>query len=141
VVVSSPSSTSKTALRVLLIEDNRDAAQALGMALRLLGYQVSLAFSGAEGLEKARDSLPDVIICDIGLPGLDGYQIARAVRGDRSLAATTLVALTGYVAPEDVRQATEAGFDHHLRKPLSVERLQQILEQLPPRAAWPRLPS
>jgi two-component system CheB/CheR fusion protein len=104
------------------------------MALRLLGHEVALAFTGAEGLEEARASSPDVIVCDIGLPGLDGYQVARAVRSDRSLAATTLVALTGHVSPEDVRRAMEAGFDLHLRKPLSVEHLRRILEQLPARS-------
>jgi two-component system CheB/CheR fusion protein len=104
------------------------------MALRLMGHEVALAFTGADGIAKARELSPDVIVCDIGLPGLDGYQVAKAVRGEASLAVTTLVALTGYVAPEDVARATEAGFDLHLRKPLSIEQLQRVLEQLPPRA-------
>jgi two-component system CheB/CheR fusion protein len=132
--VASTTKEAKNGRHVLLIEDNRDAARALDMALRLLGYEVSLACTGAEGLAKAREILPDIIVCDIGLPGLDGYQVARAVRGDDSLTETALVALTGYVAAENIRQATDAGFDLHLQKPLSIEDLQWVLAQFPPRA-------
>lgn len=125
----------KIARHVLLIEDHRDTARALNMALRLLGHEVSHASNGTEGLAQARELLPDVIVCDIGLPGLDGYQVARAVRSDALLAETALVTLTGYVAAENVRRATEAGFDLHLQKPLSIEDLQWVLEQFPPRAS------
>lgn len=125
---------SKIVRRVLLIEDNRDTARALSIALRILGHEVTLAFTGPEGLAKARELFHDIILCDIDLPGLDGYQIARSVRGDSSLAMTALVAVTGYVASENVRQATEAGFDLHMQKPLSIEDLQWVLEQFPLRA-------
>lgn len=118
--------------RILVIEDNLDSAHAMGMVLRIQGHDVTLAFTGAEGLEKARELRPEVILCDIGLPGLDGYEIARAVRCDESIATTFLVALTGYASPQDVRQATEAGFDVHLAKPLSFDRLGRIFDELPP---------
>jgi two-component system CheB/CheR fusion protein len=132
--VGSPTKDLRNSRHVLLIEDNRDAARALDLALRLLGHEVSLASTGTEGLAKARELLPDIIVCDIGLPGLDGYQVARAVRDDVSLTETALVALTGYVAAENVRLATDAGFDLHLQKPLSIEDLQWVLAQFPSRA-------
>jgi two-component system CheB/CheR fusion protein len=120
--------------RILVIEDNRDAAKALGMVLRIQGHDVTLAYDGAEGLEKVHELHPDVVLCDIGLPGLDGYEVARSVRGDPSLASTYLVALSGYASREDGHRATEAGFDVHLAKPLSIDRLAGIFRGLPSRA-------
>jgi len=88
-----------------------------------------VAYSGDEGLEKIRAHRPDVILCDIGLPGMDGHEVARAIRADATLSATTLVALTGYAAPEDLAKSHEAGFDYHLAKPPSIEAIEQVLAQ------------
>ena len=118
------------ARRVLVIEDNVDSADAMGMVLQVQGHEVALAYTGTEGLEKARELRPEVILCDIGLPGMTGYGIARAVRNDESIAATFLVALTGYAAPQDIRRSKEAGFDAHLAKPLSFELYRRILDEL-----------
>ena len=115
--------------RVLIIEDNRDAADSLCEVLDLFNHSAMVAYSGDEGLEKARAHRPDVVLCDIGLPGMDGHEVARAIRADASLSATTLVALTGYAAPEDLARSHEAGFDYHLAKPPSIEAIEQVLAQ------------
>jgi CheY-like chemotaxis protein len=115
------------ARRVLVIEDNTDSAETLRELLDLAGHEVEVARDGAEGLAKARALLPDVILCDIGLPVMDGYQVARAIRALPSLAGTTLVALTGYALPEDQRLAAEAGFAHHLAKPAPFAEIERVL--------------
>jgi signal transduction histidine kinase/CheY-like chemotaxis protein len=110
--------------RVLVIEDNRDAAATLREALQLEGMAVTVAHDGQAGVAVARQTRPDVVICDIGLPGtLDGYGVARAIREDPALARTPLVALTGYARAEDRDRAREAGFDVHFGKPTVVEDL------------------
>ena len=113
--------------RVLVIEDNLDAAESLREVLELAGHAVEVALSGAEGIEKARAFRPDVVLCDIGLPGMNGYEVARAMRADPALRGVTLVALTGYAAPEDMAKTREAGFDLHLAKPPSAEKLEEAL--------------
>ncbi len=108
--------------RVLVVEDNVDAAETLREALELEGMSVTVAGDGAEGLAAARRIRPDVVICDIGLPGdLDGYDVARAIRADPTLRGTPLVALTGYAGPDDRARAREAGFDRHLGKPSAID--------------------
>jgi two-component system CheB/CheR fusion protein len=113
--------------RVLVIEDNIDAAESLRMLLELRGHTVAVARSGPEGVAEARTFAPDLILCDIGLPGMDGYAVARTLRADPQLQATRIVALSGYAAPEDVAKGREAGFDAHLAKPPSLETLEAVL--------------
>jgi PAS domain S-box-containing protein len=115
--------------RVLVIEDNRDAADSLCEVLDLLNHSSMVAYSGDEGLEKVRAHRPHVVLCDIGLPGMDGHEVARAIRADARLSATTLVALTGYAAAEDLARSREAGFDYHLAKPPSIEAIERVLAQ------------
>jgi PAS domain S-box-containing protein len=117
------------ASRVLVIEDNVDAADSLREALEFGGRTVEVAHSGAEGIEKARAFRPDVVLCDIGLPGMDGYAVARVMRGDPELRRVSLVALTGYALPEDVAKARAAGFDGHLAKPPTIEKLERVLSE------------
>jgi two-component system CheB/CheR fusion protein len=113
---------------VLVIEDNADAAETLREALELEGLSVTLATDGAIGMAEARRTSPDLVICDIGLPGdLDGYGVARAMRADPVLQDTPLIALTGYAGPEDRARAKEAGFDRHLSKPSSIEELMHVI--------------
>ncbi len=110
--------------QVLVVEDNADAAETLREALHLEGLAVTVANDGAAGLAAARQIRPDLVICDIGLPGgLDGYGVARAIRADPALCHTPLVALTGYAGPEDQARAREAGFDRHLGKPAGIDEL------------------
>jgi CheY-like chemotaxis protein len=115
-------------LRVLLIEDNPDAAESLRLLLALYGHEVAVAHTGQAGLDLARAFRPDVVVCDLGLPGgMDGYAVARALRADPELAGVTAVALSGYGQEEDRRRARQAGFDHHLTKPAPPEELQRLL--------------
>jgi signal transduction histidine kinase/HAMP domain-containing protein len=117
----------RTRRRVLVVEDNVDAAESLAEALALGGHEVVVAFRGGEGIEKARAWRPDVLVCDIGLPDMEGHEVARAIRGDPALNSVFLVALSGYALPDDVRKASEAGFDEHLAKPPNLARLKDLL--------------
>jgi PAS domain S-box-containing protein len=108
---------------VLIIEDNVDAGQSLADILRLKGHRTSLARDGRSGIELARELRPDVVVCDIGLPDLDGYEVARALRGDDSLRSVRLIALSGYAQAEDLQRAREAGFDVHIAKPADIDKL------------------
>jgi PAS domain S-box-containing protein len=112
---------------VLVIEDNRDAAESLRLLLELLGHRVDVAHAGSEGLEMARALGPELILCDIGLPEMDGYAVARTLREDPRLQPSTLVAISGYAAPEDIAKSREAGFDAHLAKPVELTKLEGLL--------------
>jgi len=112
---------------VLVIEDNIDAADALRDVLELEGHAVDVAHDGAEGIWVARQQRPEIVLCDLGLPGLSGYDVARELASDEVLRGTTLVALSGYAAPDDVARARAAGFGHHLAKPVDLERLRAVL--------------
>jgi signal transduction histidine kinase/CheY-like chemotaxis protein/CHASE3 domain sensor protein len=116
--------------RVLIIEDNVDAALSLREALELDGYEVAIAHSGPEGVERAAEFAPEVVLCDIGLPGLDGYQVARRLRSEAGTRSVVLIALSGYGSPADKEQARLAGFDLHLAKPLKVPTFAQVVEEL-----------
>jgi CheY-like chemotaxis protein len=118
-------------IRVLVVEDNRDSAQSLRDVLELSGYSVAVAFSGTAGVETARQFRPDVVLCDIGLPGLDGYGVAMALRQDPMTAAARLIAVSGYGQEEDQRRSREAGFDRHLTKPVDFPALWQLLDHPP----------
>jgi PAS domain S-box-containing protein len=126
--------------RVLVVDDNVDAATSLCDTLGLMGHTVEVAFEGTEALRKARAFRPEVILCDIGLPGMDGFQVARALRADPGLAGVALVALTGYASPDDVAQALASGFDLHMPKPpdlAALERAVGALGHRPPRRTAP----
>lgn len=118
-------------LKVLVIEDNDDAADMLAMLLELYGHTVQVGRDGSQGLAKAKTMKPDLILCDIGLPGeLDGYAVARALRGDPDTATSFVVALTGYGQEDDRQRARAAGFDVHATKPLDADRLLEIIESV-----------
>jgi CheY-like chemotaxis protein len=114
---------------ILIIEDNADAREALRILLELDGHLVEAAGEGAEGLQIAQAKDPDIALVDIGLPGLDGFEIARRLRASGSR-RPVLVALTGYGQPEDRRRATEAGFDSLLVKPVDPSTLSALLATL-----------
>ena len=118
--------------RILVIEDNLDVAESLQMMLQLSGHEVMVAHTGVDGLQVAQQLRPDVILCDIGLPGgMDGYAVARSLRETAEPSAATLIALSGYGQEEDQRRAKEAGFDRHLTKPVDPVVLTQLVDSLP----------
>jgi two-component system CheB/CheR fusion protein len=125
-----PVDSSRRIRRVLIIEDQADAAQSLREALELCGHEVQVTDNGPAGLSRAREFRPEVVLCDIGLPGMDGYQVARVFRADESLKDMFLVALSGYALPEDLQRAAEAGFDRHLAKPPRLDQLEELLSSL-----------
>jgi PAS domain S-box-containing protein len=114
---------------VLLVEDNPDAAESLAEVLRLDGHRVEIAADGRSGVELARRLVPDVILCDVGLPDLFGYDVARALRAEPALAGTLLVAVSGYAQRQDRERAREAGFDVHLPKPPPLDALSALIAQ------------
>jgi two-component system CheB/CheR fusion protein len=99
--------------------------------LEFAGHDVQVAYDANQGLERARDYNPEVVLCDIGLPGMDGYDFARTFRAEDALSGSILVALTGYAMPEDLQRATKAGFDRHLAKPASFEKIDELMRSLP----------
>ncbi len=115
-------------LKILLIDDSHDTADSMRRLFELMGgYDVTVAYAGAAGVELARGSRPDVIVCDLNLPDGDGFEVARAVRNDPALAATRLVAMSGYSGDEDRQRCREAGFDLALTKPVDPTELIQLL--------------
>jgi CheY-like chemotaxis protein len=116
--------------RVLVVEDNADTADALTMLLELLGHRVRAAHDGMAALDAAHANVPDVMLVDIGLPGMDGYEVARRVRRDPDLRQVVLVALTGYGQEEVKQQAMAAGFDYHLVKPVNPDALHGLVARL-----------
>jgi len=112
--------------RVLVVEDSRDTADTLAEILHMHGHEVDVVTDGPTALEKFRSSPPDVVLCDIGLPGMDGYEVARAMRAMAK--GVKLVALSGYAHPDDVKRAKEAGFDAHVAKPPDPAEIARLLE-------------
>lgn len=116
---------------VLIVDDNVDAAESITLMLRLNGHRVDVAHDGFAAVEIATRQRPDVILLDIGLPGRDGYEVARLLRADEGLAQTKIVALTGYGQREDQRRARDAGMDLHLTKPVDPLMLERVLHAAP----------
>ena len=121
-----------TTRRILIVDDNRDAADSLGMLLELSGHEVHTAYDGASGLEAMRAHRPAVALVDIGMPGMDGYAVASEARSDPELGCVKLVALTGWGSQEDRRRSKDAGFDHHLVKPVDTTVLESLISELAP---------
>jgi PAS domain S-box-containing protein len=118
--------------RVLVVDDNVDAAESIAMILRLSGYDVRCTHDGMTALDAARSYHPHVVVLDIGLPGISGYEVARRLRLDPEFEETPLVAVTGYGQEVDRRRSERAGIDYHLTKPVDPNALQQLLAQPPP---------
>lgn len=114
-------------LRVLVVDDNKDTVESLSMLLTASGHDVRLAYDGPAAVQAAIDYLPDVVLLDIGLPGLNGYEVAKLIREHPTLKNVALVAMTGYGQESDRQSSFQAGFNHHLVKPTYLAQLQQIL--------------
>jgi CheY-like chemotaxis protein len=117
--------------RILLADDNRDALDSLATLLQCDGHEVHTAADGAEALAVAAGCHPDVVLLDIGMPKLDGYEVARRIRAEPWGKGTILIALTGWGQDEDRRRSREVGFDSHLVKPLDPQALATLLARLP----------
>jgi CheY-like chemotaxis protein len=137
--------------RVLVVDDCKDSAESLAILLRLWGHQVWMAHDGAGALDLARRHLPEMVILDIGMPGMTGYELAQNLRALEGGAQFFLVAVTGYGRAEDRQRSREAGIDCHFLKPCSPDGLRRLLAQtrdeflasvatVPPSAASPPLP-
>jgi signal transduction histidine kinase len=117
-------------VRVLVVDDNVDAADALAMQLEHSGHYTRTAYTGAAALQAAEEFDPEVVLCDIGMPGMDGHAVATRLRADRRHGSTVLVALTGWGSEEDRRRTRRTGFDFHLVKPVSGQAVDEILSRL-----------
>jgi len=122
------------AVKVLVADDNRDAAESLGMLLSMAGYSVLVAHSGAEALTLALRERPDVLILDIGMPELSGYDVARGVRQQEWGKQTLLLAISGWDQRQDREASAAAGFDVHLSKPAKPERVEELLAEFSARS-------
>ncbi|MBV8074888.1 MAG: PAS domain S-box protein [Planctomycetaceae bacterium] len=112
--------------RVLVVDDNVDSALGLSRLLKLLGHEVQVAHDGPAALEEARAHRPEVVLLDLGLPGMDGYEVAQRLRAEECCKDALIIAVSGYGRPEDLRHSKEAGFDHHLVKPVDYEVLMTL---------------
>jgi PAS domain S-box-containing protein len=112
--------------RVLVVDDNADTAEGIERFLKLLGSDVRVARDGAEAIAVARDQRPQIVLLDIGLPGMDGYEVARALRAEEFGKSALIIAVSGYGQPEDLRRSQDAGFDHHLVKPVDYDALTSL---------------
>jgi CheY-like chemotaxis protein len=114
-------------LRILVVDDNSDSGETMALLLRLSGHDVRSADSGPVAIESARQFLPEVVLMDIGMPGMDGYTTARHLRNEMVGHQPLLIALTGYTQDDHLKRAREAGFDHHLAKPVEIDALTKLL--------------
>jgi CheY-like chemotaxis protein len=117
------------ALRVMVVDDNVDAAQMLAALLEVQGHAVCVEYDAKGALERARRERPDVLLLDIGLPDMDGYELARSLRAQPESVDATLVALTGYGQSQDRKEAEQAGFDHYLVKPADMDQVNEVLAE------------
>ena len=114
-------------MRALIVDDNVDAAASLGLLLDLGGHTTYIVHNGPEALKVVAEFKPDVVLLDVGMPGMDGYEVARALRSMPDLGRPVLVAVTGWGGPEDRLKSKNAGFDEHLTKPVDLTRLAELL--------------
>jgi PAS domain S-box-containing protein len=124
---AAPATAAARSRRVLVADDNRDGAEIMALLLQQYGYDVSVAHSGTEALSVAAQAAPDIAILDIGMPGMSGYEVARRIRAEPWGKPMMLIALTGWGQEEDKKKAFEAGFDHHLIKPIDPDALEALM--------------
>jgi CheY-like chemotaxis protein len=117
--------------RILVVDDNRDSAESLARLLQMFNHEAQTAYDGPSALQAVDSFHPDVIVLDIGMPGMDGYEVARRLRLQPRPARLLIIALTGYGTDADRQRCYEAGIDHHLTKPARLEALQALLAERP----------
>lgn len=116
-------------LRVLVVDDDPDITEAMGDLIGLLGHEAAIANDGGAAVDVARRFAPELVLCDLSLPGLDGFGVARALRADPATASSVLVALTGFAHDDVSADLRRAGFDRHVTKPVSIDQLNALLER------------
>ena len=112
-----------------MVDDNADMARLTGRFLKSIGYQVQVAHDGKNAVDTAREHRPDVVLLDIGLPGMDGYEVARQLRQDECCSHSLIIAVSGYGDGPSLEQGRAAGFDHHLTKPVDIDSLVSLMAQ------------
>jgi signal transduction histidine kinase len=127
---ASPQPGKGPSFKILVVDDNKESAKTLGWMLEYMGHEIVLAFDGPSAIEMAEEHRPDMILLDIGLPGMSGYEVCSHLRRNPKLQGTVFVAQTGWGQAEHRRRSEEAGFDHHLVKPIQAQTLYQILESM-----------
>lgn len=115
---------------MLVVDDNRDAADSLGELLRVIGCETAVFYDGAEALAAFEQFAPTIAFVDLGMPAMDGYELARRLNAIASAREARLVALTGWSQPDDRARSARSGFDHHLVKPISIAQLSHLLAQV-----------
>jgi CheY-like chemotaxis protein len=121
------------ARRILVVDDNADSTETMEMLLKLSGHEVATAHDGESALEKTREFQPEIILLDVGLPGMHGYEVAQRLRSLPENKNLVIIALTGYGQEQDRERAMEAGFDYHFVKPVEFDTLESLLNKLEPR--------
>jgi two-component system, chemotaxis family, CheB/CheR fusion protein len=116
--------------RLLVVDDNKDAAESMSMLLEMWGYDVAFAYDGPSALETAQQWQPEAVFLDIGLPGMDGYEVAERLRELPQAKRVVLIAITGYGQDDDRRRSQRAGIDHHLVKPVAPDALRNLIDSL-----------
>lgn len=116
--------------RLLVVDDNRDAAESMSMLLQLWGYEVAFVYDGPSALETAEQWQPEAVLLDIGLPGMDGYEVAERLRELPHTKGAVLIAISGYGQDDDRLRSQQAGIDHHLVKPVAPDALRSLIESL-----------
>ena len=122
-----PELTAQRPMRVLVVDDNEDLARGLAKLLEIHGHHVRIAFDGPSGVDQAKEWHPEFVILDIGLPGMDGFQVASLLRQSEDTKHAVIVAISGYGQEEDRNRSRQAGFDHHLVKPINSDELAKIM--------------
>ncbi|HXS20349.1 MAG TPA: response regulator [Steroidobacteraceae bacterium] len=116
--------------RLLVVDDNRDAAESMSMLLEMWGHEVAYAYDGPSALETAEQWQPEAVFLDIGLPGMDGYEVAERLRELPQAKGAVLIAITGYGQEDDRQRSQRAGIDHHLVKPVAPDALRSLIDSL-----------
>jgi CheY-like chemotaxis protein len=116
--------------RLLVVDDNRDAAESMSMLLQMWGHEVAFAYDGPSALETAEQWQPEAVFLDIGLPGMDGYEVAARLRALPQAKGAILIAITGYGQDDDRLRSRRAGIDHHLVKPVAPDALRDLIDSL-----------
>jgi CheY-like chemotaxis protein len=127
-----PDAARPALLRILIADDNQDAAELLAQSLQLAGHAVTTVHDGRAALDAIAAQQPDLALLDIGMPGMDGHQLAEAIRRDPGLRHTVLAAITGWGSGEDRERSHRAGFDHHLTKPVDLDSIMAIAAAIRP---------